>query len=88
MISKNPFVPNLEAKARLLEEQILHQLGYKVWEIPKLTILEKRRLVRGYVLYQNPTEDTQDEKRIQAEELIKKRKEHHGRAKRQDNSNG
>jgi hypothetical protein len=50
--------------------------------------LEKRRLVRGYVLYQNPTEDTQDEKRIQAEELIKKRKEHHGRAKRQDNSNG
>lgn len=65
---------------------MLHQLGYKVWEIPKLTILEKRRLVRGYILYQNP-EDTQEEKRIQAEELIKKRKEH-ARAKRQDNSNG
>jgi hypothetical protein len=45
--------------------------------------LEKRRLVRGYVLYQNP-EDTQEEKRIQAEELIKKRIEH-ARAKRQDN---
>jgi len=65
---------------------VLHQLGYKIWEIPKLTVLEKRRLVRGYVLYQNTMGDTQEEMRIQAEELIKKRKEHHGRAKRQDNS--
>ena len=88
MISRNPFAPDLEAKARLLEEQVLHQLGYKVWEIPKLTILEKRRLVRGYVLYQNPQEDTPEENRIKSEELIKKRKEHHGRTKCQDNSNG
>jgi len=63
---------------------VLHRLGYRVWEIPKLTILEKRRLVRGYVLYQNPMEDSQEEMIIQAEELIKKRNEH-ARAKRQDN---
>jgi len=81
-------VPDLTTKARILEETVLHQLGYKVWEIPKLTILEKRRLVRGYVLYQNPQEDTQEEKRIKSEELIRKRKEHHGRTKRQDNSHG
>jgi hypothetical protein len=63
---------------------VLHQLGYRVWEIPKLTVLEKRRLLRGYALLMNPSEETQEEKRVGAEELIRKRKEH-ARAKRQDN---
>jgi len=53
-----------------------------VWDIPKLTILEKRRLVRGYMLYQNPEADTIDEKRAKSEELIRKRKERHARPKR------
>ena len=66
----------------LMEEQILHQMGYRVWEIPRLTILEKKRLVRGYMLYNNPNEDTQEENRLKSEELIKNRKEHHARTKR------
>ena len=82
MTSRNPFALDQETKARLLEEQILHFIGYMVWDIPKLTILEKRRLVRGYMLYQNPEADTIDEKRAKSEELIRKRKEHHARPKR------
>ena len=57
-------------------------LGYKVWEIGRLTIVEKRRLVRGYILSKNPEGDTPEEKRLKSEELIKKRKEHHARTKR------
>lgn len=66
----------------LMEEQILHQIGYRVWEIPRLTILEKKRLVRGYMLYNNPKEDTHEENMLKSEELIKKRKEHHAGTKR------
>ena len=44
--------------------------------------MEKRRLVRGYILYQNPESDTPEENRIKSEELIRKRKEFHGRTKR------
>ena len=82
MTSRNPFALDPKTKARLLEEQILHRLGYKVWDIPRLTITEKARLVRGYILSQNPESDTPEENRIKSEELIRKRKEHHGRTKR------
>ena len=60
----------------LLEEQALHRLGYRVWEIPKLTPLEKKRLVRGYILYHNPDHETEKEDETKSEELIRKRSQH------------
>lgn len=65
-----------------MEEQILHQIGYKVWEIPRLTGLERRRLVRGFMLYKSPEEDTPEEKMAKSEELIRKRRAWQSRTSR------
>ena len=42
---------NPDDKARLFQEQILHRLGYNVFTIPKLTPIERKRLVDGYMLF-------------------------------------
>lgn len=67
-----------------MEEQILHDLGYKVWDIGRLTPLEKRRLVRGYALIKNGDQDTEEENRIKSEELIQKRRDHVARCQGND----
>lgn len=86
MQSANPFEMDLEMKNRLLEEQLLHALGYKVWDIPKLTRLEKQRLVKGYILFKHPEHETEEEIQAKSENLIQKRRDYVKR--RKNNRNG
>jgi hypothetical protein len=63
-------------KARLIEEQILHRLGYNVFTIPQLTEIERDRLVDGYLLFESrgQYEDPQEVQQ-KAEQLIKERED-------------
>lgn len=63
-------------KARLIEEQILHRLGYDVFTIPQLTEIERERLVDGYLLFESRGQ-YEDPKEVQekAEQLIKERED-------------
>lgn len=67
-------------KARLIEEQILHKLGYNVFTIPQLTPIEKKRLIDGYLLFESKGEyEDPEEKQEKIDELITARKQKDGR---------
>jgi len=66
---------NNQTRMKLLEEQILHRLGYNVFTIPQLTQIEKKRLVEGYILYESNGEyEDPKEREKQIDELINARK--------------
>jgi hypothetical protein len=67
-------------KARLIEEQILHKLGYNVFTIPQLTAIERKRLIDGYMLFESKGEyEDPEERQEKIDELITARKLKDGR---------
>jgi len=71
---------NPDDKARLFQEQILHRLGYNVFTIPKLTPIERKRLVDGYMLFESKGEwEDPEERQEKIDELITARKLKDGR---------
>lgn len=70
----------------VIEEQLLHKMGYNVFTIPKLTLWERKRLVYGYSNFDKILAGIEQEQTsAKAEELIKQRKEKHGRRGSKDN---
>ncbi len=71
-----------EVKARMIEEQILHRLGYDVFSIPSLTVVEKKRLVEGYLMFESHGEyEDPQRKQEEAEKLIREREDGKSRRK-------
>jgi len=63
----------MEDEQIMREVYILHQLGYKIWEIMNLTIGEKNYILNSYFISLNPSQENNPKHREVFLEKLKRK---------------